>query len=159
MKSIAELIKKIFGYKIIRYVFTGGVLFLIDFAIFKTLTTLGKMDIRIAQMISRSTGALVGFFGQKFFVFKNKDSRLFTLSVQGVLYIALTVLNIFLSGFLVYWLKNALPDWHIFFVKVINECIMVTETYIVLNLIFRKWKNDEETPAPNGTDNSDGSGE
>lgn len=175
MKSIVDLFKKILKVKIVRYLLTGGALFLIDYTIFYTLSERLGVDVRVSQFISRFTGAAIGFIAQKVFVFQNKDKRAFTLSVQGGLYIALTVVNIFLSGFLVAWLEKVLPmwenaavpafivflvrDWRIFVVKVINETIMVTETYIVLNLIFRKWKDvEEKTPSQTGNDDTGGSG-
>lgn len=167
MKSIAEMLKKIFKVKIVRYILTGGVLFLIDYAIFYTLSKKAGLDVRVSQFISRFTGAAIGFIAQKVFVFENRDKRAVAVSVQGGLYLGLTIFNIFLSGFLVNWLEGLLlpvlqnasapswfnfivRDWRIFTVKVINEVIMVTETYIVLNLIFRKWNNVEEKKTQDG---------
>lgn len=153
MKKLFEFAKKfllrLFEHRIIRYLFTGGVLFLIDLAVFKTLRHLLGMQTLYAQWISRTVGASIGFIAQKVFVFQNKDNRAISLSFQGLAYLTLTVVNIFLSGWLLFGIEQlslkilkTAPD---LLIKVPNEVIMVMWTYLVTSQIFkqRKDSNDE----------------
>ena len=148
MKKIWKWILSLLKIKTVRYLLTGGILFVIDFIVFYILKKPLKVDIRIAQFISRSVGAAVGFIGHKFFVFENKDTRLISLSMQGVLYIALVVFNIFASGYLIYFLNKVVKIEGLVILKVLTEIVMVTETYLVLHLIFYKKK---EKRAENGS--------
>lgn len=142
-RTINTLLSKIFSFKIIRYIFNGGILFIIDFSIFYSLTKFLGFDIRISQMISRTSAAIIGFFTHKFFVFKHMEKKLLTLSYQGIAYIALIILNIFLSAGLVYFFIKIIHIDNLLIAKILNETIMVIETFIMLNIIFHKKKSTE----------------
>jgi len=154
VNTIIELIKKLFKIKFVRYLFTGGTLFIIDFICFYILNKIIHIDIRISQMISRTVGATVGFLLQKVFVFENYEKKVSKLSFQGFFYVLLVIFNIFFSGFLIFFLeKIPVLNINVFVLKVFNEIIMVTETYIFLNLIFWR-KKDVQSEDTNTTDNN-----
>lgn len=160
MKKIVDWIKSLFEKKVIRYLFTGGILFLIDTAVYLTLKNLLHLDVKVAQWISRSIGATIGFVGHKFFVFKDDDVRYLTLTWQGVIYVGLVILNVFLSGWLLDGIYNLFGLQrtllvHDFIAKVMNEVVMVTETYIVLNIIFKKRNRDGQEKEEEGSKPTD----
>jgi putative flippase GtrA len=91
----------------------------------------------IAQVISRSVGATVGFAGHKVFSFRNRDQSAKTFAAQGTGYLTITLINIAISPAVVTAVEHFLPG-NLPLVKVLAEIVMVTETYFVLRWIFKK---------------------
>ncbi len=127
----------------VRYLAVGLGLFAVDCAVFFSLKFAG-LPIAVAQLVSRSVGAGVGFFGHKYFSFRNTDNESVDLAAQGSGYLGVTVLNILLSPVVVVGLDKLLPV-PLLVVKVIAEAFMVIETFLLLNLVFRN-KPLQEAP-------------
>lgn len=125
---------------IFRYLITGIVLFLIDLSVFFTCNKFG-ISITFSQVIARSVGATVGFGAHKYFSFKNYDTS--SIAIQGTGYVALTIFNIFASSGVVVGLNYALAQ-HLLVIKILAEIIMITETYLVLQMLFRNTKVNQE---------------
>jgi putative flippase GtrA len=121
-----------------RYLAVGGGLFLIDFAVFMALVRLFSVDLRVAQAISRSVGAAVGFLGHRYITFQarnNGDGRGTLVARQGMLYIAVTVINIAISPFALQFVVRVVTDV-LSLAKIITEAFIVCETYVLLRLVF-----------------------
>jgi putative flippase GtrA len=128
---------------ICRYLVVGAALFVIDLMVFMVQVRGIGIDLRIAQLISRTVGATVGFWGHKLITFRDlrTDSvRAGRTARQGLLYVVVIVLNILISPFVlqgvVDLLTKVLP-----LAKIITEAIIVSETYLLLRLIF--WPEKE----------------
>lgn len=150
--KLTAVFKRLTSNTVFRYLLTGGTLFLIDFAVFVGFKSLGVAT-PVAQVISRTTGAAVGFVGHKLFTFGNRDRSATTMAVQGTGYIGVTIFTILFSPLVVGFFAHVIPSdmrvleavpyvsatglyWMI--VKVPSEVIMLVITYILLNLIFMK---------------------
>lgn len=119
----------------LRYIIVGGVLFLLDLAIFLFVHSVLLQTTEFSQVISRTVGATVGFAGHKWFTFRNGDSSGRALIGQSSGYVFVTIFNIFFSAWLVAILDQVLPLC-IVGVKMVSEVILVVETYILLRLLF-----------------------
>lgn len=128
---------------VILYLLVGSVLFLIDLGVFLTLTKVFGLQIAIAQGISRTVGATVGFGSHKLVTFHNRSKKVKTVAAQGTGYVVLTVANIFISAAVVSGIEYIISH-NLVLVKILAEIIMVTETYFVLRVIFAKPSNTEK---------------
>lgn len=140
---IIKIIKYFLNIQFVRYLINGGFLFIIDFCIFYTFNKIVGLDVQFCQAISRSSSAIIGFFTHKYFVFKNKESSLLKFSLQGFLFIGLIIFNVFFSSFVVYLFYYIIKIKNIVLLKILTEIIMVTESYLLLNLIFFKSKSNK----------------
>lgn len=119
-----------------RYLFTGVGLFLIDLAVFMTCTLIFGLEIWLGQIISRTVGAIVGFFGHKYFSFRSRREHSHSLlALQGGAYTLITIFNILLSPIVVYMVVEA-THGKLISAKIISEIILVCETYILLRILF-----------------------
>ncbi|MFO8071542.1 MAG: GtrA family protein [Polyangia bacterium] len=135
MMGPGRIWRRLSDWSAFRYLVTGGVLFVIDLSIFLGLKRL-ETPTPIAQAISRTTGALIGFAGHKLYSFRNREWKGSRLAAQGTGYTVLTVANIFISPAVVMGFEWLLPG-RLVLVKVLAEVVMVTETYLVLSWLFR----------------------
>ena len=135
-ESFARSWRKLIDGSAIRYLMVGGTLFLVDLATFLCLKKIGTTTL-IAQAISRTVGATLGFLGHKVISFRSRDYKTQLVAAQGAGYTISTVLNILISPILVAGLEYAVPG-RLILVKVLAEIVMVIETYFVLRWIFRK---------------------
>jgi putative flippase GtrA len=98
--------------------------------------TIFGLDVRIGQIISRTVGATVGFFGHKYFSFRSKgEHSLSLLALQGSGYTLITILNILLSPIIVY-VAIKVTHGDLIFAKIIAEIILVSQTYVLLRFLF-----------------------
>lgn len=119
-----------------RYLLTGAGLFLIDLAVFMTCTLIFGLEVWLGQIISRTVGAIVGFFGHKYFSFHSKKEHSRSLlALQSSVYILITILNILLSPIVVY-MAVEVTHGKLISAKIITEIILVGETYILLRILF-----------------------
>jgi putative flippase GtrA len=119
-----------------RYLLTGAGLFLIDLAVFMMCVIVLGVDVRLGQIISRTIGAIVGFFGHKYFSFRsNREHSLSLLAFQGSTYTLITIFNILLSPIVLYMAVET-THGELISAKVITEIILVIETYVLLRILF-----------------------
>ncbi|UCG92455.1 MAG: GtrA family protein [candidate division WOR-3 bacterium] len=123
-----------------RYIVMGGCIFLLDLGVFLMFDFLG-LDIRIAQGISRSTGAVSGFFIHKYITFQNNKSDIPSFLMQGSAYGVSTVAFILVSPFIVYFFVQ-LFNRNLIVAKIVAELCMVVVIYGILNIIFRCSKKE-----------------
>lgn len=133
---IPGLLRAAWGRSTVRYLFIGGVLFLLDLAAFLALKHLGIGTVP-AQVVSRTVGAAAGFAGHKLVSFRNREQGGRALAAQGTSYAVLTVVNILISPLVVVGFEHLLGWAGLPVVKVAAEVVMVTETYLVLRWVFR----------------------
>lgn len=127
---------RLLEWSFFRYLLTGAGLFLIDLTVFMICVLILGLDVRLGQIISRTVGATVGFFGHKYFSFRsNREHNLSLLVFQGSAYTLITVLNILLSPIIVYMAVKA-THGELIFAKVIAEIILVSQTYVLLRILF-----------------------
>ncbi|MBN1382513.1 MAG: GtrA family protein [Deltaproteobacteria bacterium] len=142
MNSLSERFKNFFfifwGLSAFRYLFVGGLLFLLDLSVFLTLAEIFSFDIRLAQAISRTAGAVAGFGGHKYISFRTRSVGSFILGIeQGMSYTLLTIINIFISPFIVQLAVHTVGG-SLTIGKVVAEMFIVMETYFLLRFVFRK---------------------
>lgn len=127
----------------VRYLITGGSLFLIDLAVFLFLAKVAGLPIALAQLLSRATGAAVGFFGHRYFTFRaSLDAAPRDARKQGVAYIAVTVANFFISP-LVLLAILSLVGQELVLGKFLAEIVLVLMTYAAMSIVFRKKEQAE----------------
>jgi len=121
----------------LRYLLTGGVLFLLDLGIYVALHLGLGVAVMASQLISRSTGAAAGFIGHKYFSFgANGDRQAMRATSQGLAYVLIMGANILVSPLLVAFMVSLL-DGRAVVGKLISDAIIIAETYLLLRLIFR----------------------
>jgi putative flippase GtrA len=121
----------------VRYLATGAALFFLDLAIYVVLHMGFGIAIMTAQLISRTTGAAVGFIAHKFISFAAGDQpQASSVARQSIAYTIVMGANIIISPFLVVWLVGLL-DGRAVAGKLVSDAIIITETYLILRVIFR----------------------
>ncbi len=123
----------------LRYLVTGFAIFALDFAVWITCVRVFGWDVRPSQVLSRSVGALAGFFGHKYFSFgTDVREQAGSLVTQGGGYTLLTIINIIISPLVVFEairLLQGLPG-ALIAGKLLAEVIMVVWTYLLLRFLF-----------------------
>lgn len=122
----------------LRYLAVGGSLFLIDFAAFLALVRGCGLDLRLAQAVSRSAGAGVGFFAHRHLSFRaTGDRATFHWFGQSVGYTAAAVvLNVAVSPFVV-WVTFRMSGGRLILAKLVSDALMAVLSYILLRIVFR----------------------
>jgi putative flippase GtrA len=148
--DLTKYVKCLFSFSFFRYVLTGGILYGIDLGAFLFCCKVLGLNIMLSQGIARTLGAIVGFFGHKYFSFGNKklEDGFYSMASQGGKYLFVTVFNVFFSPFLVYafaWVFSG----HLIVTKVVAEIILVIETYFLLRLIFLSTRKEEKKQGAN----------
>ena len=118
-----------------RYLVIGGMLFLVDLSVFLLLKRLG-LPTSLAQLSSRSVGALLGFVAHKRITFRNVDNRSSVLALQGGGYLLATLLTILISPFVVSGIEILIPR-QLVVVKIVSEILMVIASYLAMRIVFR----------------------
>ena len=126
--------------EILRYIGVGGTLFVIDFFIWISCVELFDWDPRTAQAPARTTGAAIGFLAHKYVSFRSQGHSAWQISSEGTAYVAVSILNIVLSPFVVYAFLELTPEVLLkpLIAKVAAEIIVVAWTYILLKKVFAK---------------------
>lgn len=131
----------------VRYLLAGGFLFVLDFVVYIALARGLGLDPGIAQFVSRSTGAITGFFLHRNFSFSTRGAaRSISVASQGVGYTLATIGNLLVSPFLVHWSVEALGG-RIALGKLAVDIFLVLETYLVMRFLFRA---ERTRPSPPG---------
>jgi putative flippase GtrA len=125
----------------VRYVITGSTVFVIDFLVWFGCVSVFAWDVRLSQLLSRTVGSFIGFFGHKYFSFGHRgNQRTEQIVTEGGLYSLVLILNILISPFVVYffiWLTKDLPG-SLILGKVLADILLVIETYIMHRFVFHR---------------------
>lgn len=143
-KEALGAIRRVGGVRPTKYLLVGGVAWVADVAVFAlSINALGVVP---AQCCARVAGAVLAFFGHKFFVFREYDLRRPTLTAQALRYTALWVLSFTLTTLaLVALIAHA--DIAALPAKVLVEACIVVLNYLVLRgLVFAPPPQNEDTP-------------
>ena len=126
----------------LRYLFIGGVLYLVDFSVVLTLVHQLKVHPALAQFIGRSIGAGLGFFLHQRITFSIRGinaERHHSVRSRGVGYIALTVFAVAVSpGVLMVYMS--IFDGYLPVAKVLTDGSMIVLTFIAMKNLFRSAK-------------------
>lgn len=126
-------------YKQLRYLLTGGLLFLIDYA--SSLAVYHAFDLQpgFASAVGFTTSFLVGFLMNKHIVFHHTKASRFTTRLQVTLYLLLAFLNLFIASGAVQLLVTL--GMRIELAKPLQVAVMAIWNYFILNrFIFSERK-------------------
>lgn len=118
----------------IRYALTGVALLVLDMGVFFTLATLFGVAPGFAQLVARTAGAVAGFFGHKFFSFRNVSGPAVPLR-QALQYGAVTTVTICVSPLVLMGLLAMFDNLVV--AKLGTEVVMVAFNYFCLSKVFR----------------------
>ncbi|MET0027148.1 MAG: GtrA family protein [Candidatus Thiodiazotropha sp.] len=110
------------SHQLMRYLMVGGVAWLVDFSLF-TLTY-SALGIFFAQTLARMSGALVGFAGHKWVVFRNRSSQAGSTRNQAMQYGLLWLFSYIASLALLYLLVHPV-GLHPVVAKLITETVIL----------------------------------
>ncbi len=134
---IPALARQVLARRPVRYVLVGGVGFLINLGLFMALVRLLGLDLRIAEVISRSTGGVFTFLGHRAWTFRaGAAGHRHSAGAQGGQYLVLNLVNLAIAPWVV-WGCAWLLDGLLVLAKLLAEAIMLLETYLLTALIFR----------------------
>ena len=124
-----------------RYLVTGATLFVIDLCTFLLLVKIGGVPPAPAQLVSRATGALTGFFAHRHFTFRDslRDPR-YEVASQGSGYLIVATVMFLISPFVLSFFLT-LTQGRLVVAKLITEPILVIMTFVCLRYVFRKRGN------------------
>jgi putative flippase GtrA len=119
-----------------RYLLTGGLLFLVDLLVFLVLVRLGEIEPLLAQPVSRTVGAIVGFFGHRHITFmQTRNNTRHSGATQGAAYFIVSVAMLIVTPFvLLFFLR--INGGELVTAKVLTEAFAVICVYLSLKFIF-----------------------
>lgn len=112
----------------IRYLLAGGLLFLIDFAVTRTLYVELRQPLELAQWAGRLAGAGAGYWVHRLFTFQvagqliGRAKLRYWLVAAGLWVVSPLLLKVAI---------NAIPD-NLFLAKIAIECVLVSASYLLL---------------------------
>ena len=140
--------RRISAQAFLRYVIVGTMLFAIDFGLFLILVRLVSLDLRVAQAISRTAGAALGFFAHRYVSFRSTGNRaLFHWTGQGAGYFATVVLLNLVASPLVVWGVYRAVGARLILAKVTTDVILVLLSYFLLRIVFSA-RSMDDAPSP-----------
>ena len=128
--------KNITRFAATRYAATGMALLIIDIATFLLLASLLEVSPALSQLIARACGATFGFFGHKYFSFRNNAPRRSAQLQQTMEYGLVTLISITTSPILLSLILETSNS--IFFSKIVTDLTMIILNYVLLGRVFRK---------------------
>jgi putative flippase GtrA len=119
-----------------RYVLTGGVLFLLDLAVFLALVQLVGWEPALAQPVGRATGAVAGFFGHRYVTFfHNRNNPRHGIAAQGGGYLVVGAAMLAITPFILL-LFLRVNGGELVSAKVLTEIVAVILVYLCLRIVF-----------------------
>lgn len=123
-----------------RYIGVGGAAFLVDLCVFLFSVRSFGLDPKVAQVISRTVGALVSLGGHRYFSFaqRHDSGKIQHLSrLEVVAFTGLTIFGIFFSPFLLQFIISHITG-NLIPAKILNEGVMMCINFIAMRAIFLK---------------------
>ena len=140
-----RLVRRLMAHEALRFLMSGGTLFVLDFTIFSVCHFYFGLEVWLSELIGRGTGATTGFFLHKLFTFANpKGQSAVSTQKQGVGYTATALFNLAFSPFLVSWLAW-LMDPYVALAKALGTILLAFETFVIFRFLFRA-SQDETLP-------------
>lgn len=118
-----------------RYLLAGGLVFSLDVGVFYLITTVWPAWYIEANLVSKSIGALTGFFLHRYFTFswEHRDNA----AAQGVMYVLLLGFNLMLSSLLLYLLVEWVGLIELY-AKVLTDVLVILVAFVGSRLlVFR----------------------
>lgn len=126
-----------------RYLFSGGVAWLVDLAVFTFFLPGG--GIILAQLAARTAGAVVSFIGHKVFVFHARDYHPAALARQTFHFVLLWLFSYIMSTLALIGLIDKM-HWNVLAAKLLVEVFILLINYRVMKLfIFHAADNKGST--------------
>lgn len=123
----------------LRYLLAGGLLFILDFAVTRTLYVELRQPLDLAQWVGRLAGAGAGYWVHRFFTFQVADQLIGTARLR---YWLVAAGLWFISPLLLRVATTAMPD-SLLLAKIAIECVLVSVSYLLLrHFVF------QSTPKP-----------
>ena len=142
-----HLIRRMLANEVLRFLLSGGSLFVLDFTIFSVCHFYIGLEIWLAELIGRGTGATTGFFLHKLFTFANpKGKSAVSTQKQGIGYTATALFNLAFSPFLVSWLAWLMYPY-VALAKALGTILLAFETFIIFRFLFRASKEEPKSEA------------
>ncbi len=140
---LSDDIPRILAKRPVRYVLVGGSGFLVNLLVFMLMARGLSLDVRIAEVIGRSSGGVVTFLGHRQWTFDPGDAgHQHSLGGQTSRYVVLNLVNLAISPWVV-WGLAWLTGQQLLLAKLLTEAVMLVETYVLTALIFRKRQHDD----------------
>lgn len=127
------LVAKLKNSTLIRYIFVGGVSFIVELAILFGLLGLGNTR-QIATGIAYWFGLILAFLLQKFVAFQDARREVKILTKQGVLFAVLTTWNwVFTIG-----VVSLFPSEWLLFSRILAQAIFVCWNFVIYKKVIFK---------------------
>jgi len=123
----------------LRYLLVGGLLFVLDFAVTRTLYVELRQPLELAQWAGRLTGAGVGYWVHRYVTFQATGQLIGKVRLR---YWLVAAGLWFISPLLLRGATTAIPN-NLFLAKIAIECVLVSVSYLLLrHFVF------QSTPKP-----------
>lgn len=144
MRKITNTTKKLIikHQNFVKYLISGGTAAVVEFSLFNLIFYfLLREQLMVAQVLSYLSGMLTAFTLHHFWTFKSNGEKRHSSHRQFVMYATVSILNLFISSFLLVQLKTiGLYPW---LAKLIVMGIVVLWNFLILNkIIFGSAKNE-----------------
>ncbi len=126
----------------LRFVLTGGLLFLVDFSVVLALVLQLNLHPALAQFIGRSCGSVLGYFLHQWFTFPISEvntERPLSAGWRRTGYIALTVVAITISPAVLMAFLTIFNGW-LALAKVFTDGAMIVLTFFAMKTLFQSSK-------------------
>jgi len=114
-----------------RYLFIGGTCSLIDIALLYVFVEFFHIWYLYASILSFSIACIVGFFGQKYFTFKNKSKNHIT---QFIIYFTTAGIGLLINSGCIFVFVSILGMWYIL-ASVITKFIVLIWNFLASKYI------------------------
>ena len=138
-------------YKILKYIFFGGLSALIEFlsyALLKQFINGGDFQIGLISAISFSLGLISSFLFNKFLVFQKKDKQ----SKEVFQFICLGLVNLIISSTLTVLLSKIIDP---IFAKIVTMALIVVWNFLLMNFVIFKKTPTKLSPEKSEADKPD----
>lgn len=147
---MVNLIKKLFSYKFIRFLFVGGINTAVGYGFYELFLFLGMHNV-LATAVSTVIGTVNSYFWSKFFTFKSKNK-----SVSETIRFIIVYLVVFFIGMLDSYLLVNVWGINAHLAGLINICLNIIISWVGHNFFsFRSKKSETNTVAVEETTKND----
>ncbi len=124
---------KVFDFKIVRFVFSGGMGAVTNLSILYILTDLCGLWYIYSGIVSFIVSVFVSFTLQKFFTFRDHGTD--EMVNKFSIFLIVACINLSLNTSMLYFLVNEV-GFHYLLAQIISNLIIAVESYFVYRFIF-----------------------